>query len=313
MMARGVFVGIDVSKAFLDVALLPEGRSFRLAREERALQTLIEALRAAAPERIVLEATGGFEALVVAALAGAGLPVAVVNPRQARAFAKATGTLAKTDAIDARLLAQLGAALAPPVRALKSEEQQSLEALTARRRQLVEMLTMERNRLAGAPASVRRDLKAHIRWLEKRLDDVDGEIKRLIERCEALRAGEALIRSAPGAGPLLAATLLGSVPELGRLNRREIAALVGVAPFNCDSGRYRGSRHVFGGRAAVRTVLYMATLSAIRCNPAIRAFHARLRASGKPPKVAIVACMRKLLTILNAMMRTQTPWQHVAA
>lgn len=197
----------------------------------------------------------------------------------------------------------------PPLRALKDEETRALEALLTRRRQLVEMLTMEKNRLHGAPKAVRRDIAAHIAWLEKRLRDVDGELKGAIATCEALRAKEALLRSAPGAGPVLSTTLLGCLPELGRLNRREIAALVGVAPLSCDSGTHKGARRVWGGRAAVRAVLYMATVAAIRCNPDIRAFHARLIASGKKPKVAITACMRKFLTILDAMVRNNTPWQ----
>lgn len=309
MIAPHVFIGIDVSKHFLDLAQWPEERAWRVAQEEAAIRILVEELRALNPARIVLEATGGLETPVTAALAAAGLPVAVVNPRQARDFARATGQLAKTDAIDARLLARLGQALAPPVRALKDEETRELTALLTRRRQIVEMLTMEKNRLPTAAKAVRPDIVAHIEWLTKRLRDVDGELKGRIASCEALASKDAILRSAPGAGRVLATTLLSSLPELGCLNRREISALVGVAPLNCDSGTLKGARRVWGGRAAVRTVLYMATLSAIRCNPDIRAFHARLRASGKKPKVAITACMRKFLTILNAMVRSNTPWQ----
>lgn len=305
----GRFVGIDVSKSTLDVALVPDDRVWQVERSESGIASLIEDLRGSAVDLIVLEATGGMETSLVAALAAARLPVVVVNPRQARAFARATGRLAKTDAIDARLLACLGQTLNPEVRPLKDEQTRELEGLLTRRRQLIDMLTMEKNRLEAAPARVRRDIAAHIDWLTKRLKDVDGELQGAIEANEAFRLKDDILRSAPGAGPVLSVTLLAAVPELGRLNRREIAALVGVAPLNRDSGAFRGTRRIWGGRAAVRTVLYMATISAIRCNPAIRAFHARLRAAGKPPKVAITACMRKFLTILNAMIRSNTPWQ----
>lgn len=302
------FVGIDVSKATLDIAVLPQGRAWQVEREDKAISSLVKELQGLAPRLIVLEATGGLEAPVTAALATAGLPVAVINPRQARDFAKATGALAKTDTLDARMLARLGEQLQPPVRALRDEETRALEALLMRRRQLLEMLTMEKNRLHSAPAPVRRDIKAHITWLIKRLKDVDGDLKASIEASDFWRVKDEIIRSVPGAGPVLSVTLLASLPELGQLNRRQIAALVGVAPLNCDSGTMRGSRHIWGGRAVVRTALYMATLAAIRCNPVIAAFHARLKAAGKKPKVAITACMRKLLTILNSMMRSNTPW-----
>lgn len=308
-MTESLIVGIDVSKAILDVATLPQERAWQLERTDAGITSLIEQLQRQAVALIVLEATGGLEAPLVAALAGAKLPVIVVNPRQAREFARATGTLAKTDAIDARLLARLGQALKPELRPLKDEQTRALEALLTRRRQLTDMLTMEKNRLSLASGRVHRDISAHIAWLQKRLNDVDGELKRAIEASDVFRLKDSLLRSAPGAGPVLSVTLLAAVPELGRLNRREIAALVGVAPLNCDSGKHKGTRHIWGGRAAVRAVLYMATLSAIRCNPTIRAFHARLRGAGKPPKVAITACMRKFLTILNAMLRSHTPWQ----
>lgn len=305
----GRCVGIDVSKATLDVAVLPENRIWQVAREEIAIASLVAELRDLSPRLIVLEATGGLEAPVTAALATAGLPVVVVNPRQARDFAKATGALAKTDTLDARVLARLGETLKPTVRPLKDEETRALEALLTRRRQLVEMLTMEKNRLALASPPVRRDIAAHIDWLTKRLKDVDGDLRATIEASDFWRLKDEVIRSVPGAGRVLSLTLLASLPELGALNRREIAALAGLAPFNRDSGVWRGERHIFGGRAAVRTALYMATLAAIRCNPAIRGFHVRLRAAGKKPKIAITACMRKLLTILNAMVRSNTPWQ----
>ncbi len=309
MTQQECFVGIDVSKASLDIAVLPEERVWRVEREEASIAGLVKELRTLAPRLIVLEATGGLESPLTAALATAGLPVAVVNPRQARDFAKATGRLSKTDALDAQILARLGQTLRPPVRVLKNEETQELEALLTRRRQIVEMLTMEKNRLPAAGQRVRKDITAHIAWLTKRLKDVDGDLQSAIAASDFWRIKDDIIRSLPGAGKVLSTTLLASLPELGILNRRQIAALVGVAPFNCDSGTMRGSRHVWGGRASVRSVLYMATIAAIRCNPDIRAFHARLRAAGKKPKVAITACMRKLLTILNSMVRSNTPWQ----
>jgi transposase len=305
----GCCVGIDVSKATLDVAVLPGERTWQVNREEAAIASLVATLRDLSPRLIVLEATGGLEAPVTAALGVAGLPVVVINPRQARDFAKAIGRLSKTDTLDAQVLARLGETLKPAVRPLKDEETRALEALLTRRRQIIEMLTMEKNRLALASPPVRRDIAAHIDWLTKRLKDVDGDLKATIGVSDFWRLKDEVIRSVPGAGRVLSLTLLASLPELGALNRREIAALAGLAPFNRDSGMWRGERHIFGGRAAVRTALYMATITAIRCNPAIRDFHARLRAAGKKPKVAITACMRKLLTILNAMLRTNTPWQ----
>lgn len=309
MTQQECFVGIDVSKASLDIAVLPEERVWRVEREEASIAGLVKELRTLAPRLIVLEATGGLESPLTAALATAGLPVAVVNPRQARDFAKATGRLSKTDALDAQVLARLGQTLRPPVRALKNEETQELEAWLSRRRQIVEMLTMEKNRLPAAGQRVRKDITAHIAWLTKRLKDVDGDLQSAIEASDFWRIKDDIIRSLPGAGKVLSTTLLASLPELGTLNRRQIAALVGVAPFNCDSGTMRGRRHIWGGRASVRSVLYMATIAAIRCNPVIRDFHGRLRAAGKKPKVAITACMRKLLTILNSMVRSSTPWQ----
>lgn len=303
------FVGIDVSKATLDVAVLPEERHWQIEYEEAAIASLVDELRKRSPRLIVLEATGGLEALLTAALATAALPVVVINPRQVRDFAKASGTLAKTDVLDAGVLARLGQTLKPVVRPLQDKETLELTALLTRRRQILDMLTMEKNRLHTASKAVHRDLTAHITWLTKRLQDVDGDLQAAIETTDFWRIKDEVIRSVPGAGRVLSITLLASLPELGALNRRQIAALVGVAPFNCDSGTMRGSRHIWGGRAAVRAVLYMATVSAIRCNPDICRFHARLRAAGKQPKVAITACMRKLLTVLNSMLRTNTPWQ----
>ena len=308
MIASECFVGIDVSKAMLDVAVLPGEETWQVKREEEAIVSLVAKLQGLAPNLIVLEATGGLEAPVTAALATAGLSVVVINPRQARDFAKATGALAKTDLLDARVLARFGETLKPAVRPLADEETRALEALLTRRRQIIDMLTMEKNRLHTAAKAVRRDITAHITWLTKRLKDVDGDLTAAIAASDFWRIKDDIIRSVPGAGKVLSVTLLASLPELGCLNRRQIAALVGVAPFNCDSGTRRGSRHIWGGRSAVRTALYMATISAIRCNPVITAFHRRLRAAGKKPKVAITACMRKLLTILNSMLRSNTPW-----
>ena len=303
-----VFVGIDVSKATLDVGVLPPEPFGTIPNDEAGCRGLAERLKAFSPALIVLEATGGFETLAVATLAAAGLPVVVVNPRPVRDFAKATGTLAKTDRLDARVLALFAQQVRPPVRPLKDAQSRELDALFTRRRQIVEMLTMERNRLGLAAAPVRKDLKAHIHWLVKRLKGVDGELKDLIENSPVWREKDDLLQSAPGIGPVAAVALLAQLPELGTLNRRQIGALAGIVPFNNDSGKFQGQRHVWGGRAVVRAVLYMATLAAIRCNPTIKAFYQRLRAAGKKPKVAIVACMRKLLTILNAMLKTKTPW-----
>jgi transposase len=303
------FIGIDVSKAQLDVADTSGEVRWSVPNDPSGIHTLVQRLKALTPTLVVLEATGGLQMPAVAALELAGLPVAVVNPRQARDFAKAAGRLAKTDRIDAAMLARFGQALRPEPRPLKPAQTQALEALVGRRHPLLEMLTAERNRLERAPACLHQDLKAHIHWLEKRLKDVDTDLGKAVKATPAWRERDELLRSAPGVGPVLSASLLALLPELGTLNRRQIAALVGVAPFNCDSGTYRGTRHIWGGRVSLRAVLYMSTLAAIRCNPAIRAFYERLRGAGKVFKVAITACMRKLLTILNAMVRTHTAWQ----
>lgn len=303
------FIGIDVAKAHLDIAVLPSGESWTVSNDEMGIDTLVQRLQALSPTCVVLEATGGLEMPVTAALAAVKLPVVVVNPRQTRDFAKATGQLAKTDAIDAHILARFGQAIRPEPRPFKDTQTQELAALLVRRRQLVDMLTAEQNRLATAPKGVRRGIKAHIRWLEERLQDVDTDLTQSIKASPAWREQDQLLRSVPGVGPILSISLLAGLPELGTLNRRQIAALVGVAPFNCDSGTYRGKRRIWGGRASLRTVLYMSTLSAVRCNPIIRAFYERLRSAGKAYKVAMTACMRKLLTILNAMVKNHTPWQ----
>jgi transposase len=305
-----VNVGIDVSKSMLDIAIHETGESWSCSNDASGGAALVPKLRQLQVTSIVLEATGGFETLVSATLAAAELPVIVVNPRQVRDFAKATGQLAKTDRIDARVLAHFAAAINPPLRPTKSDAAQHLEALLARRRQIVEMLVAEKNRLANnRDRAVVKDLKTHIAWLARRLKSSDDELQRVLRASPVWRERDDLLRSTPGVGPVLSLTLLAQLPELGQLNRREIAKLVGVAPFNWDSGKWRGSRHIWGGRAAVRSPLFMATLCAIRVNPTIKDFYQRLIKAGKAPKVAITACMRKLLTILNAMIKTQTPWR----
>ncbi len=303
-----VFVGIDVAKAELVVALRPEGTQWTVPQTEAGWTALALKLQALAPALVLLEATGGLEVPVAGTLATAGLPVAVVNPRQVRDFAKATGILAKTDGVDAHVLARFAEAVRPAPRPLPDAATRALEALVTRRRQLVEMLTEEQNRLATTPKPLRPRLQAHIRWLQRELGAVDTDLRETIQRHPCWRVQEDLLRSVPGVGPVLAVTLLAHLPELGHLSRRAIAALVGVAPWSRESGTWRGPRRCWGGRATIRPVLYMGTLAAIRHNPVLRAFYARLRQAGKLKKVAIVACMRKLLTILNAMMKRQQPW-----
>lgn len=308
-MAGECWVGIDVAKAHLDVATWPVVERLRVSRDEAGLAQLVAWLQARTPNLIVLEATGGLEAPVVAALVEVRLPAAVINPRQARDFAKALGRLAKTDALDAEVLARFGQAIRPEPRPWKGEEAQELTALIQRRRQVVDMLTAEKNRLASAHRPVRPDIQTTIDWLQGRLKDLDDDLRRRLHASPLWREQDDLLQSVPGIGPVTATTLLAALPELGALNRRQIGALVGVCPFNRDSGQGRGHRMIFGGRAGVRAVLYMATVAASRCNPVIKAFYQRLRAAGKPAKVALTACMRKLLTILNAMLKTKTPWQ----
>ena len=305
------FVGIDVSKAVLDVAVRPAGDAWSVANSPEGIAQLVDRLREIAPKLIVLEASGGLERRAIAALAGARLPVVAVNPRQVRDFAKATGRLAKTDAIDAEVLALFAERIRPEVRPLPDEETQELQALVVRRRQVVDMITAEKNRLSAAPPSkrVRTAIGKTIKWLQKQLEEIDNDLDGAVRKSPAWREKDDLLNSVKGVGPVLSRTLLSMVPELGTLGRRQISALIGVAPLNRDSGTQRGRRSVWGGRASVRAVLYMCALAAIRSNPAIRAFYERLVAAGKLPKVAIVACMRKLLTILNAILRDQKPWQ----
>jgi transposase len=305
-----IYVGIDVAKAQVEVAVRPSGETWASALEEPALTVLVTRLQVLAPTLIVLEATGGYEIPLVSALAAVTLPVVVVNPRQVRAFAKAIGLLAKTDRIDAAVLALFGERVQPAVRPFPGPALQGLAALVARRRQLIEMLGAERHRRSQIrDSTVRHDISQHIRWLERRVDQATRDIGRLLETTPAWRVEDNLLQSVPGIGPHTAAVLIAELPELGQLNRREIAALVGVAPFNRDSGTLTGVRHVWGGRVTVRGTLYMATLVATRYNPAIRAFYQRLVGAGKKPKVALTAAMRKLLTILNAMVKHQQSWR----
>jgi transposase len=311
-----VVVGIDVSKDTLVLSTLPNRERWTSATDPGAIEEVVKRLCALRPQLIVMEATGGYGGPIAAACAAAGLPVAIVNPRQVRAFAQAIGRTAKTDDIDADVLALFGARVQPPSRPLPSAETTQLAQLVARRRQLLEMLSAERQRLAQLGTTtgpVARDLRNHIRWLEKRVTDADGDIHTAIQASAIWRAHDDLLRSVPGIGPTTARTLLAELPELGTLDRRAIAALVGVAPFNCDSGHFRGRRKIWGGRPAVRKALYMAALVAARHNPLLARFYQRLRAAGKPGKVALVAVMRRLLTILNAMIKHQSAWQPEAA
>lgn len=303
-----IYVGIDVAKAQLDIALRPTRESWQVPRTPRGLRQLVTRLTALKPARLVLEATGSLERPVMTALTAAGLPAVLINPRQAREFARAVGRLAKTDRLDAHVLAHFAEAVQPPLRPQPDPPTQDLSAVVARRRQLVDMLTAEKNRLASAPRPLRPGLEKHIKWLEHEIAELDKLLARSIQTAPAWQHRAQLLRSAPGVGPVLTTTVLADLPELGRLTRHQIAALVGVAPLNRDSGAFRGRRMVWGGRAHVRAVLYMATLVAVRRNPVLAAFFRRLRAAGKAPKVALTACMRKLLTILNAMVRHNTPW-----
>lgn len=309
MSAEGCFVGIDVSRAELEVGVVPGDETWAIPHDRGGIGVLVERLIAMSPELVVLEASGALEVPLAAAIAAAGLPVVVMNPRQVRDFAKAKGRLAKSDKIDALVLADFGRVMRPEVRPLKDEQIQELEALVTRRSQLVEMLTAEKNRLHRTiNKQARSDIQAHIAWLEKRLKTANERLKSLIENTPIWREKDQIIRSIKGAGPVLSATFLAKLPELGTLHHKQMTALVGLAPFNCDSGKFRGQRKIWGGRATIRSTLYMATMAAIRFNPVIRAFHHRLMEAGKIFKVAITASMRKLLIIINAMVRDHTMW-----
>jgi transposase len=300
----GIFVGLDISKDAVDVHVQPTGECFVAGTDEAALATVVQRVQAMAPTLVVLEATGGYEIPVAAALATAGLPVAVVNPRQIRDFARATGHLAKTDALDARVIARFAEAVQPAVRPLPTAQAQMLSDLVARRRQVVDMLGAELNRHRQARAAqLQHRIAGHVAWLRQALGELDRDIAQLIRSSPVWRAQETLLTSMPGIGDVTAQALIADLPELGQLDRRRIAALVGLAPFNRDSGQWRGRRMIGGGRPAVRRALYMATIVAIQYNPAIAAGYQRLVSGGRPKKVALVAAMRKLLTTLNAMLR----------
>lgn len=302
------FIGIDISKNTLDAADYMTQETWQTANNEEGIASLVESLFSLNPPLIVLEATGGLEIPLASALAMGRLPVAVVNPRQVRDFAKATGKLAKTDVIDSLVLAHFASAIRPEARKIKDVESLKLSALVTRRRQLIEMLTKEKTRLKQASKWTCEDIKEHIESLKKRLYKIDGDLSMAIRDSPVWHERDLIIQSLPGAGPILSVSLLAGVPELGTLNRRQVAALIGVAPLNRDSGKFRGRRCIWGGRANVRAVLYMAAVTAIQCNPLIRSFYTRLIEKGKPFKIAITACMRKLLTILNTMIKTKTLW-----
>lgn len=301
-------VGIDISKDNLDLWIEPDGEVLHLAYDDKGIAQVVSRLTQVAPTLIVMEATGGLEMRLASELAAKGLPVAVINPRQARDFAKATGRLAKTDLVDAAVLAAFARAIRPAVRPIKDVDTRELDDLVTRRRQLIDMRVQETLRLGTASKVQRKSLTAHIAWLDKRIASLDDDLTKRLRASDAWRTKDDLLKSIPGVGAVTTLTLLAKCPELGALNRRQIAALVGVAPRANDSGKHRGKRFVWGGRAEVRAVLYMATVSAIRCNSDIKAFAERLKQTGKPAKVVIVACMRKLLTIMNAMVKTNTQW-----
>jgi len=302
------YVGIDISKTQLDVAVGQSGDSWRANNDEKGIESSVRRLKELAPALVVVESTGGLEVPLLVALYEAGLPLSRVHPGRVREFAKSIGLLAKTDKLDARLLARFAEAVKPPITTLPTSEEQQLSALMTRRRQVVEMLTAEKNRLNTLPPTMRQRVSKHIVWLEEELAELNRLIEELMKQTPAFQDKNALLQSTPGVGPVTSAILLADLPELGHLNRQQIAALVGLAPFNHDSGHRQGKRRVKGGRPFVRSILYMATLSAIKFNPLINSFYDRLLAQGKLKKVAIVACMRKLLVMLNAMIRDNKPW-----
>ena len=312
MEQHGIYVGIDVAKARVDVAIRPGGDRREVSNDQAGIAALVAQMQQLNPAALVLEATGGLELPLVAALAAASLPVVVVNPRQVRDFARATGRLAKTDSLDAAVLAHFAEAVRPPLRPLRDAETQVLSSLVARRQQVMTMLVAERNRLSSATMAVRPSIEAHIAWLKQQLDDLDQGLRQTLRQSPVWREKDDLLRSVPGIGDQISLTLLAYLPELGTLNRRQIAALVGVAPFNRDSGTLRGKRTVWGGRARVRTALYMGALVASRFNPVIRDFYQRLLSAGKPKKLALTACMRKLLIILNFMLKYGSSWNNPA-
>ena len=310
MEQEATYVGIDVAKAQLDVAVRPSGDRWEVPHDEAGVRQMVSRLTALEPGMVLLEASGGLELPLVAALAAEAVPVVVINPRQVRDFARATGKLAKTDALDAAVLARFAEVVRPPVRPLRDAETQFLNSLVARRLQVMNMLVSEKNRLSAATTvAVRPRIEAHIAWLERELDDLDEGLRKTLRQSPVWREKDNLLHTVPGVGEQLSRTLLAYLPELGTLDRRQIASLVGVAPFNRDSGTLRGKRTVWGGRARVRAALYMGALTASRFNPVIRDFYQRLLAAGKPKKLALTACMRKLLVILNSMLKHRSPWR----
>jgi len=304
------FIGIDVAKDHLDIAIRPDGKTWTIQNNESEINEFVDKIPEMNPELVVMEATGGLEANIASALSIAGIPVAVVNPRQVRDFAKSTGKLAKTDTLDAQVLAHFAEAVRPEPRYLSDEQSKQLKALTTRRRQIIEMIVSEKNRLRLCNKVTQTGIMEHIAWLEESLKKLDEELAYAIQNSPVWHEKDKLLQSVPGVGKITTSVLLASLPELGTLDRKKIAALVGVAPFNRDSGNMRGRRSVWGGRAQVRCALYMAALSATRNNPAIKKFYTRLILAGKPPKVAITACMRKLLVIMNSMIHYSNTWNY---
>ncbi len=312
MEQEAIYVGIDVAKAQLDVAVRPADEGWVVSNDDAGVRQLVSRLKTLEPVMVVLEASGGIELPLVASMAVEELPVVVVNPRQVRDFARATGKLAKTDSLDAAVLAHFGEAVKPPVRPLRDAETQALNSLAARRHQVMSMIVSEKNRLGTAATAVCPRIEAHIEWLQRELDDLDRDLRQTLRQSPVWREKDDLLRTVPGVGEQVSLTLLAYLPELGALDRRQIAALVGVAPFNRDSGTMRGRRTIWGGRARVRAALYMGALVATRHNPVIKDFYLRLLAAGKPKKVALTACMRKLLVILNSMLKHRSAWRDLS-
>jgi len=302
------YIGVDVSKALLDVKVLPSNEAQQFSNDDSGVKQLITLVQKIDPQRIVFESTGGLETLAVSSLIENHFPAVVINPRQVRDFAKANGRLAKTDSIDADTIARFARDIRPEVRPPKDEHTRLLSALNARRSQVVDMLVAEKNRLHTAPGPNKKSIQKHIKWLERSLEDINKDIEKTIKKSPACLENDKILQSFQGVGPVVSTTLMCDLPELGTLNRKKIAALVGVAPFNCDSGRFRGRRRITGGRANVRRKLYMAAVASIRHNPMVKDFYDRLINAGKPPKLALTACMRKILTILNAMIKNRTYW-----
>jgi transposase len=309
MESTPLWIGIDVAKEQLDIAIGADGETWSVSNDDAGVETLLNDLRQRNCGLVVLEATGGFEVPAVSALAASGIPVVVANPRQVRSFARATGQLAKTDRLDARILALFAERIRPELRPLPDDAARLLDALITRRRQISGMIVAERNRLGFAPGPLKKSIEKHIRWLQRELDGVDADLSKAIQASPVWRAKEALYRSVPGVGPVVSRTLIAELPELGKLTHKQIASLVGLAPLARDSGKLKGKRMVFGGRASVRVALYLAAVVGVRHNHLLRTFYSRLRERGKPPKLALIACAHKLLTILNSMARTGEPWR----